>query len=81
MFPKYSHWKAEYTSKGLMKSRLRQSVKYLALVLAVFGMYRIRLQGKTLKSLGPMLKDSTKSVLATVQGLVVRSLEFAQQHL
>ncbi|EXJ86083.1 hypothetical protein A1O1_06452 [Capronia coronata CBS 617.96] len=36
-FPRWSHWSAKYTRKGLLKLRLARSFKLLGLVVAVWG--------------------------------------------
>lgn len=81
MFPRWSHWEAEYTPKGLMKLRLRRSIKYGVLLLTAFGIYRMRKLGLTLGSLGPLLKEYARSVLVTLQSVIVGGLEALQHRL
>lgn len=42
MFPKWSDWNIEYTRKGLIKHRLSQAMKVLALAASIIGAYYIR---------------------------------------
>jgi hypothetical protein len=64
-----------------MKRRLRQWIKYVALVLTAFGIYRMRKQGQTLASLGPLLKKQAKSALVILQSLIIGGLESLQHRL
>lgn len=42
MFPKYSDWNIQYTTKGLLKHRLAQVLKIIVLAAGVIGAWRIR---------------------------------------
>jgi hypothetical protein len=42
MFPKWSDWNIEYTRKGLIKHRISQALKALALAASIIGAYYIR---------------------------------------
>lgn len=45
MFPKYSDWNIEYTSKGLLRKRLGWLLKSLAIILLFSGAYRAKQRG------------------------------------
>lgn len=45
MFPKWSDWDIEYTRKGLIKRRIRQSLAFIAFAASIIGLYRIRWSG------------------------------------
>ena len=42
MFPKWSDWNIQYTRKGLIKRRISQLVRTVALLTAILGAYYIR---------------------------------------
>ena len=42
MFPKWSDWNIQYTTKGLIKHRLAQTLKVIALVVSITGAFYIR---------------------------------------
>jgi len=42
MFPKWSDWNIEYTRKGLIKHRISQILKVIALAASIVGAYYIR---------------------------------------
>jgi hypothetical protein len=42
MFPKYSDWNIQYTTKGLLKHRLTQALEVLTFALTILAAYRIR---------------------------------------
>ena len=45
MFPKWSDWDIEYSRKGLIKRRIRQSLTFIAFAAGIVGLYRIRWSG------------------------------------
>lgn len=42
MFPKWSDWNIQYTTKGLIKHRVSQTIKAMALIAVIVGAYYIR---------------------------------------
>ena len=46
MFPKWSDWDIGYTRKGLIKRRIRQSLKFIAFAASIVGLYRMRWSGE-----------------------------------
>lgn len=56
MFPKWADWDIQYTSKGLLKHRLRQALKYAAFVAAIVGLYRARKHGVALRAIPDMVR-------------------------
>jgi len=42
MFPRWSDWNIQYTTKGLLKHRISQILRTVALVAAIVGAYYIR---------------------------------------
>ena len=45
MFPKWSDWDIEYSRKGLIKRRIRQSLTFIAFAAGIVGLCRIRWSG------------------------------------
>ncbi|USP74246.1 hypothetical protein yc1106_01520 [Curvularia clavata] len=71
-FVKWSDWNIEYTSKGLARLRLKRMVRVLALVLAVGGLWKMRVNGVGVKD-----GRALASVLA--QGAVQNAMQLAQR--
>ena len=42
MFPKWSDWNIQYTTKGLLKHRISQVLKVIALAATIVGVWYIR---------------------------------------
>lgn len=42
MFPKWSDWNIQYTTKGLIKQRIKQTLQTLTLLASIVGLYYIR---------------------------------------
>lgn len=42
MFPKWSDWNIQYTTKGLIKERIKQTLRLVTLLASIVGLYRIR---------------------------------------
>lgn len=42
MFPKWSDWNIQYTTKGLLKHRTSQILKVVALAASILGAYYLR---------------------------------------
>ncbi len=42
MFPKWSDWNIQYTTKGLIKRRIKQTVRVVTLLASIVGLYYIR---------------------------------------
>lgn len=51
MFPKWKDWDIAYTAQGLRRRRLRQSLWYVLLAVALLGAYQVRVSDGGLKSL------------------------------
>ena len=78
MFPKWSDWQIQYTTKGLIKRRICRTMKLLALAALIVGAYYLRkdFQGG-LKSLRTVIVQSTR--LGLLRGLQV--IQEATNHL
>lgn len=64
MFPKWSDWNIRYTTKGLVKQRVRQTLRVLALVAMIVGLYYIRKDVRGgLRALDSFVKQNVKSGL------------------
>ena len=42
MFPKWSDWNIQYTTKGLIKHRIAQTIKVIALAASIIAAWKIR---------------------------------------
>ena len=42
MFPKWNHWNIQYTSKGLIKQRIKQTLRTVTLLASIVGLYYVR---------------------------------------
>ena len=42
MFPKWGDWNIQYTTKGLIKQRIRQTLRLLTLLASIVGLYYMR---------------------------------------
>lgn len=76
MFPKWADWDIQYTSKGLLKHRLGQALKYVAFAAAIVGVYRARRQGLALRAVPDMLRMFLRSGAMTfldgLQGFIAQ---------
>ena len=72
MFPKWGDWNIQYTTKGLIKHRISQALKVIALAAIIVGAWRIRNDFRgglvTLLNLGRQsLKFGLLSLMMSVQ--------------
>ncbi|KAK5464926.1 hypothetical protein LTS15_001489 [Exophiala xenobiotica] len=70
MFPRWSHWDAKYTRKGLIKLQLGRILKLFALVVAVWGSIFTARNG--VRSTRDVLAQVLRRSLEGVKGLVNR---------
>jgi hypothetical protein len=68
-FPKWDDWNITYTKKGIAKMRMRRAVRVLVVVLAVGGLWRLKLSGLRVND----VKGSLRCVL---QGGVASVMDF-----
>lgn len=76
MFPKWRDWHIQYTSKGLLKYRLRQALKYVAFAAAIVGLYRARKKGVAVTALPGLLRmfvrEGALRLLNGLQGVLAK---------
>lgn len=64
MFPKWSDWNIRYTTKGLIKRRAGQTLRALALIAIIVGLYYIRKDVRGgLRACDSFVKQTQKSGL------------------
>lgn len=66
MFPRWGHYDIQYTRKGQIKRRVRQSVIYLTFVASIVGLYQARKRGEGLLSLFDTLRQQARGVVVGV---------------
>lgn len=75
MFPKWSDWHIQYTTKGLIKQRLWQTLRVVALLGAIAGLYRVRNDVRGgLRALDGAVKERVKFGLLRLLGWVERGV-------
>ena len=75
MFPKWSDWNIQYTTKGLIKERIKRTVKLVVLLAGIVGAYYIRTDvGGTLMRLQIMTKLYIKLGLYGLLGLMQKGV-------
>ena len=42
MFPKWSDWNIQYTTKGLLKQRIKQTLRIVTFLAGIVGLYSVR---------------------------------------
>lgn len=63
MFPRWSDYDIQYTRKGLIKRRVRQSLTYLTFIASIVGLYQARKRGEGLISLFDTLRQQARGVV------------------
>ena len=75
MFPKWSDWNIQYTTKGLIKQRIRQTLRVLALLAGIVGLYHIRKDVRGgLKAFDSLIKQKVKFGLLGLLGWVQKGV-------
>lgn len=73
MFPTWSHWNINYTSKGLAKIRKTRLFRLLAFILAIGGAHRFRKSGLGVKDLKAVMQNMLQIALLNVSMLSVKA--------
>ena len=77
MFPKWSDWNIQYTTKGLIKLRIKQTLRSLILFASITGLFQIRRDVRGgLGAYGTTVKLVVKSGLLKVLELVEKGVRF-----
>ena len=72
MFPKWDDWDVQYTRKGLVRQKVKQSLKVLAFTVSVVGLYSIR---KFSASSGASIPEMFKSTLKQSLSIALEALD------
>lgn len=75
MFPKWSDWNIQYTTKGLVKQRIKQTLQVVTLLASIVGLYYIRNDVRGgLRALDSSMKQIIKSGLLRLLGWVEKGI-------
>ena len=75
MFPKWSDWNIQYTTKGLVKQRIKQTLQVVTLLASIVGLYYIRNDVRGgLRALDSSMKQMVKSGLLRLLGWVEKGV-------
>lgn len=75
MFPKWSDWNIQYTTKGLVKQRIKQTLQVVTLLASIVGLYYIRNDVRGgLRALDSSMKQIIKSGLLRLLGWVEKGV-------
>ena len=70
MFPTWSDWDITYTPKGLAKKRAKTTLRYLAYITVLVGIFRLRRKRHSVKD---MLKAYVRQALL-IGGVVLQTV-------
>lgn len=75
MFPKWSDWNIQYTTKGLVKQRIKQTLQVVMLLASIVGLYYIRNDVRGgLRALDSSMRQMVKSGLLRLLGWVEKGV-------
>lgn len=75
MFPKWSDWNIQYTTKGLVKQRIKQTLQVFTLLASIVGIYYIRNDVRGgLRALDSSMRQMVKSGLLRLLGWVEKGV-------
>ena len=75
MFPKWSDWNIQYTTKGLVKQRIKQTLQVVTLLASFVGLYYVRNDVRGgLRALDSSMKQMVKSGLLRLLGWVEKGV-------
>lgn len=75
MFPKWSDWNIQYTTKGLVKQRIKQTLQVVTLLASIVGLYYIRNDVRGgLRALDSSMRQMVKSGLLRLLGWVEKGV-------
>lgn len=74
MFPRWTDWDLEYTSKGILKKRIRQALQYGLVIGAIIGAYQIKKGGGSLVNLPGRGVEYFKKELIRVLNAVTKRI-------
>lgn len=75
MFPKWSDWNIQYTTKGLIKQRAKQTLRVVTLLASIVGLYYIRKDVRGgLRAFGGLMKQKFRVELLRLLGWVEKGI-------
>ena len=75
MFPKWNDWNIQYTTKGLVKQRIKQTLQVVTLLASIVGLYYIRNDVRGgLRALDSSVRQMVKSGLLRLLGWVEKGV-------
>ena len=75
MFPKWSDWNIQYTTKGLIKHRIKQTLRVITLLAGIVGLFYIRKDAPGgLRAFNSSARQTVKLGLLRLVGLVEKGV-------
>ena len=75
MFPKWSDWNIQYTTKGLVKQRLKQTLRVVTILATIVGLYYIRTDVRGgVRAFDGLIKQKVKFGLLRLLGWVEKGV-------
>ena len=75
MFPKWNDWNIQYTTKGLVEQRIKQTLQVVTLLASIVGLYYIRNDVRGgLRALDSSVRQIVKSGLLRLLGWVEKGV-------
>lgn len=81
MFPKWNDWNIQYTTKGLLKQRIKQLLRVITLLASIVGLYYIRKDVRGgLRAFDSLIKQKIKFGLLRLLGWVEKGVRMLPEH-